>query len=186
MGRVLHDLHSQLQDIPEGTFRERHPGKLWLVGRLQHQSPKSQGMIYDLHEPKTNCISKGKARVSYEFGRKVSILTEQTPTRVVADRVYHGHGVETTRMLISRTRRGLAPLLAKLLKRRSAIEPEIGHLKSDGLLARSPLKGTFGDAIFAILCGYAHNIRKILAYIRALNTAILEAMLLATNPKTNA
>ena len=41
--------------------------------------------------------------------------------------------------------------------------PEIGHMKTDGRLARCPLKGTSGDAIFAVLCGCWHNIRKILA-----------------------
>ncbi len=94
-----------------------------------------------------------------------------------------GHGIEATRVLISGTRRGLTPLLAKLLKRRSAIEPEIGHMKSDGRLARCPLKGTIGDAIFAVLCGCGHNLRKILAHIRALIAAILAAVLIALRPK---
>ncbi|KDB04401.1 hypothetical protein U879_06915, partial [Defluviimonas sp. 20V17] len=154
-----------------------------------------------------DCISKGKARVRYEFGTKVSIattidggfvrgtrafpgnpydghtlsealeqveiLTEQTPALAVFDRGYRGHGVETTKVLISGTRKGIMPALAKLLKRRSAIEPEIGHMKSDGRLARCPLKGTIGDAIFALLCGCGHNIRKILAHLRAILTAIL-------------
>ncbi|MDE3028975.1 MAG: hypothetical protein KGH84_11310, partial [Paracoccaceae bacterium] len=88
-----------------------------------------------------------------------------------------------TRVLISGTRRGLTPLLAKLLKRRSAIEPEIGHMKSDGRLARCPLKGTFGDAIFAVLCGCGHNIRKILAHLRALMIAILAVVLAAVSPE---
>ena len=59
-------------------------------------------------------------------------------------------------------------MLAKLLKRRSGIEPEIGHMKADGRLARCPLKGTFGDAVFAVLCACGHNIRKTLAHLRAL------------------
>ncbi|SEO22719.1 transposase, IS5 family, partial [Paracoccus alcaliphilus] len=74
---------------------------------------------------------------------------------------------ETTRVLISGQRRGITPALAKLLKRRSAIEPEIGHMKSDGRLTRCPLKGRIGDAIFAVLCACGHNIRKILAHLRA-------------------
>ena len=160
-----------------------------------------------------DCISKGKARVRYEFGTKVSIattidegfvvgmralpgnpydghtlaealeqveiLTDRRPSLAVVDRGYRGHGVETTRVLISGTRRGLTPLLARLLKRRSAIEPEIGHMKSDGRLSRCPLKGTFGDAIFAVLCGCGHNIRKILTHIRALLAAILAVLLAA-------
>ncbi len=43
--------------------------------------------------------------------------------------------------------------LKRLLRRRSAIEPEIGHMKTDGRLSRCPLKGTTGDAVFAVLCG---------------------------------
>jgi IS5 family transposase len=41
-------------------------------------------------------------------------------------------------------------------------------MKTDGRLSRSPLKGTFGDTLFAVLCGCGHNIRKILAHLRAL------------------
>ena len=37
------------------------------------------------------------------------------------------------------------------LRRRNAIEPIIGHTKSDGLLERNHLAGATGDAIKAIL-----------------------------------
>jgi IS5 family transposase len=37
--------------------------------------------------------------------------------------------------------------LKRHLRRRSAIEPEIGHMKGDGLLGRNFLKGMQGDAI---------------------------------------
>ena len=82
-------------------------------------------------------------------------------------------------MLISGTRRGLTPKLIADLRRRSAIEAEIGHMKTDGRLSRSPLKGTLGDALFAVLCGCGHNIRKILAYLRALLAIIIAAILSA-------
>ncbi len=52
-------------------------------------------------------------------------------------------------------------------------------MKSDGRLARCPLKGTIGDVIFAVLCGCGHNIRKLLAHLRALITAILTVLLMA-------
>ena len=41
-------------------------------------------------------------------------------------------------------------------------------MKSDGRLARSPLKGRTADAIFAVLCACGHNVRKILAHLRTL------------------
>ena len=98
----------------------------------------------------------------------VAILTDHPPKRAVVDRGYRGHSVGSTQVLISGARRGLTPILAKALRRRSSIEPEIGHMKTDGRLSRCFLKGTIGDAIFAVLCGCGHNVRKILAHLRAL------------------
>ena len=108
---------------------------------------------------------------------QVEILTNHRPDLAVVDRGYRGHGVDKTRVLISGSRRGLTPKLIADLRRRSAIEPEIGHMKSDGRLARCPLKGTIGDALFAVLCGCGHNIRKILAHLRALLSLIIAAIL---------
>ena len=215
-GRVMRDLRRHLDDMPTGPLRDRLATKLALVSRLLHQQPKGNDKIYSLHEPEVDCISKGKARVRYEFGCKVSltttldkgfvvgmrsfpgnpydghtlgpaleqveILTDQRPDLIVVDRGYRGHGVEATRVLISGTRRGLTPKLIADLRRRSAIEPEIGHMKTDGRLARCPLKGVIGDAIFAVLCGCGHNIRKILAHLRALWRLIVVAILAAFRP----
>ncbi|WP_439118587.1 IS5 family transposase [Marivita sp.] len=209
-GRVMRDLRRQIDLLPPGAFRETVLGTLVLVSRLLHQAPRGSGKIYALHEPGADCISKGKARVRYEFGTKVSIattidkdfvigmralpgnpydghtlaealeqveiLTDQRPELAVVDRGYRGNVVETTRVLISGSRRGLTPPLQALLRRRSAIEPEIGHMKTGGRLARCPFKGTWGDAIFAVLCGCGHNIRKILRHLRKL-FAVLLAMI---------
>ncbi len=113
---------------------------------------------------------------------QVEVLTDQRPALAVVDRGYRGHGVETTRVLISGTRKGMTPALTRLLRRRSAIEPEIGHMKADGRLTRCPLKGTAGDAIFAVLCACGHNIRKILAHLRALLSLLIAALIGAFEP----
>ncbi len=210
-GRVMRDLRRQHDEIPEGPLRERVLDKLVLVSRLLHQRPKDPGKIYSLHEPEVDCISKGKARVRYAFGTKVSIattlkggfvvgtrslpgnpydghtlgealeqvaiLTGRPPKRAVVDRGYKGHGVEHSQVLISGTRRGMTPSLAKALRRRSSIEPEIGHMKSDGRLSRCFLKGALGDALFAVLCGCGHSIRKILPHLRALLAAVITIVL---------
>ena len=104
---------------------------------------------------------------------QVEILTDTRPQRAFVDRGYRGHRVEGTEVFISGQRRGMTAALKKNLRRRSAIEPTIGHMKTDGRLARCPLKGKIGDALFAVLCGCGHNIRLILAYLRKLVTAIL-------------
>ncbi len=108
---------------------------------------------------------------------QVTILTDQRPTLAVADCGYRGHSETRTRVLISGTRRGLTPKLIADLRRRSAIEAEIGHMKTDGRLSKCPLKGTVGDALFAALCACGHNIRKILAHLRAWLAWIVAAIL---------
>lgn len=100
---------------------------------------------------------------------QVERLTGQVPATTFVDRGYKGHGVDPGRshVLISGTRK-LSKLLKRDLRRRAAIEPELGHMKSDGLLGRNFLKGVVGDAQNVILCGAGHNMRKILAHLRAL------------------
>ena len=100
---------------------------------------------------------------------QVERLIGRVPETIFVDRGYKGHGVPEarSRVLISGTRK-LGYALRRHLRRRAAIEPEIGHMKGDGLLGRNFLKGMEGDAINALLCGAGHNLRKILARIRAL------------------
>ena len=59
------------------------------------------------------------------------------------------------------------------MRRRCAIEPVIGHTKSDGLLERNRLAGAKGGAINAILVGTGHNIRLLLAWLRVLLPLLL-------------
>ena len=104
----------------------------------------------------------------HEALEQVEILTDQRPDMAFVDRGYRGHGVDHVKVFISGARRGVTRTIAKLLRRRSAIEPMIGHMKTDGRLTRCPLMGTTGDALFAVLCGCGHNIRMILRHLRAI------------------
>jgi transposase, IS5 family len=63
-----------------------------------------------------------------------------------------------------------------MIKRRSAIEPTIGHMKTDGRLRRNPLKGELGDALHAVLCGAGHNISLLPKKLRLLFTFIVWAI----------
>ena len=51
--------------------------------------------------------------------------------------------------------------MSKLLKRRSAIEPVIGHTKHDHGMKRNYLLGKVGDRINALLSGCAWNLKKL-------------------------
>ena len=52
-----------------------------------------------------------------------------------------------------------------MLKRRAAIEPTIGHLKSDNRLNRNHLTGQEGDRINALLAAAGYNFRKLLRWL---------------------
>ncbi len=84
--------------------------------------------------------------------------------------------MQNVKVFISGAKRGVTRTIAKLLRRRSAIEPMIGHMKNDGRLTRSTLKGTDGDALFAVLCGCGHNIRMILRHLRELLCRLIRAL----------
>jgi len=96
---------------------------------------------------------------------QVAQLTGVVPTQAFVDRGYRGHAADRPQVWIAGAKRGVTAALRKKLKRRNAIEPVIGHRKSDGRLARNFLKGTTGDAMNAILAGAGHNLRKILRHL---------------------
>ena len=101
------------------------------------------------------------------------ILSGVKPQRCYVDRGYRGHGEIDTQVFISGQRRGVTRTIKKELKRRSAIEPEIGHMKNDGRLGRCYLKGREGDAMNVLLVACGHNLRKILAWLRSFFAWIL-------------
>lgn len=94
-------------------------------------------------------------------------MTGIKPAIVSVDRGYRGHGLDTTitKVLIAGTR-GLKGRLKHLMRRRSAIEPAIGHMKSDGHLGRNYLKGAKGDKINAIAAAFGHNFRLLLNFFK--------------------
>lgn len=99
---------------------------------------------------------------------QVERLTGVMPQRCHVDKGYKGHDVNPKKchVIISGTRKDITKALKKEMRRRSSIEPEIGHQKSDGKLGRNWLHGSQGDALNAMLCGMGHNLRKILARLR--------------------
>ncbi len=101
-------------------------------------------------------------------------------TRIVADRGYRGHNASPDmgfKIYISGQRRGVTDAIKRQLRRRSAVEPVIGHAKAEHRTSRNFLKGPHGDAANAILAAAGYNFRRLLAWLamiwRVLTTAIL-------------
>jgi IS5 family transposase len=92
------------------------------------------------------------------------------PKQVVVDLGYRGVDVDNPGVeIIHRGRyKSMSTQQKRWLKRRQAIEPLIGHTKSDHRMERCWLQGAIGDALHAISCAAGYNIRWLLRAIARL------------------
>lgn len=97
---------------------------------------------------------------------EMNLNREQMIKRAYVDKGYRGHNYQGEIIVMNSGQRPKITKIKKELKRRSSIEPIIGHMKNSCRMARNYLKGAFGDSINAILSAAAHNLRLILAQIR--------------------
>ena len=120
----------------------------WVVAIQAHH-----GNPYDGHTLKSS-IEKAEG------------ITNWKAKNVNVDLGYRGHdydGQAQVNIVNRITIKNKAKCLMKWLKRRSAIEPIFGHLKSDNRLERNLLKGKDGDHINAVLAACGFNLRKLYA-----------------------
>lgn len=125
-----------------------HKEGLCLSSQALHGNP------YDGHTLKQSILEA-------EEGSGVPVET------VFVDRGYKGNDLKDRKVYRSGQIQGITAALKKAIKRRQAIEPHIGHMKSEGKLGRNFLKGIFGDKVNALLVGIGHNLRLILRWIEA-------------------
>jgi len=101
---------------------------------------------------------------------QASILLQDTgakPDTVFVDLGYRGvdHDNPELRIIHRGKSKRITEQERQLLKRRQAIEPIIGHLKSDHRMDRCHLKGEMGDRLHAVLCAAGYNIKWLLRMI---------------------
>ena len=94
-------------------------------------------------------------------------ITRVDITNVFVDKGYRGNdykGAATIHISGSSSRR-LTRTQKQCRKRRSAVEPKIGHLKTHNRMGRCFLKGLTGDAINVVLAAVGSNLQKLLRAI---------------------
>lgn len=93
---------------------------------------------------------------------QVERLTGVAVKEAFVDKGYRGaqHHPAGVKVYVS-GRKHLSRRLTRMLKRRSAIEPVIGHTKHEHGMERNHLQGRVGDRINALLSGCAWNLRKL-------------------------
>ena len=123
--------------------------------------------------------------------RQVEGVAGRAPEHVFVDMGYRGHDYDgQVEVHVDRRRRGrINKSVWRWMKRRAAIEPTIGHLKSGKRLDRNRLKGTLGDKLNVVLSASGMNFAKLLTGLRsieALLSPILAWLLEALQPPVSA
>jgi IS5 family transposase len=87
--------------------------------------------------------------------------------RLLTDKGYRGHNAPPDykfRVSISGQKREVTPRIKRELRRRSAVEPVIGHLKAEHRMGRNYLWFRRGDAANAVLAAAGYNFRRLIRW----------------------
>jgi len=106
-----------------------------------------------------------------------------TLSRIILDAGYKGHNAPPShrfKVYTAGQKRGLTEQIKREMRRRSAVEPVIGHLKDDHRMGRNHLAHSQGDAANAVLAAIGYNFRRILAWIAFL-CAVIWAIIASNN-----
>lgn len=90
--KVVRQMQATLEKVTRTVCRKiaktrttvtQHPA-LTTINRYLTQPSRGPERVYSLHEPEVSCISKGKSHKRYEFGNKVSIVTTNQNSWILA------------------------------------------------------------------------------------------------------
>ena len=173
-GRKLYSLHApEVECIGKGKAHK--PYEFGCKVSIATTNRRAAGGQFVLH-------AKAFHGNPYDGHTLASVLEElQTLTgievkRTYVDKGYRGHNApKPLRVYRSGQKRGVFGVIKRELRRRSAIEAVIGHLKTDGHLGRNFLKGPHGDQANAVLTATGYNLRLVLKWLRLLLRLISQA-----------
>jgi len=167
----LYSLHApEVECISKGKARQRYEFGV----KVSVASTLREGLVVGIRAMPGNPYDGHTLDEAIE---QAEILSGTRAHTVFVDKGYRSACPAGVRVFMSGQRRGMTRSLKAQLKRRSAIEPTIGHMKTDGRLGRNWLKGTLGDRLHAVLCGAGHNLRMILRKLRLLFALIYACLL---------
>jgi len=115
----------------------------------------------------------------------IEALLGNTIERLHTDAGYRGHNAPPEykfKVYTAKQKRRVTPQIKREMRRRSAIEPVIGHLKSEHRMDRNYLAGRHGDASNAILAAVGYNFRRLIRWLTLLIALVLFAI--STPPKS--
>ena len=108
-----------------------------------------------------------------------------TLNRILADAGYRGHNAPPAsrfKVYTAGQKRRMTEQIRRQLRRRSAVEPVIGHLKADHRMDCNYLAHRLGDANNAVLAAAGYNFRRLQAWLRLLLRVVLYILALSDQP----
>jgi IS5 family transposase len=111
---------------------------------------------------------------------EMEALIGNTIQRILADAGYRGHNAPPDykfRVYTAGQKRRMTHQIKREMRRRSAVEPVIGHLKAEHHMGRNYLAHRAGDAANAVLAAAGYNFRLLLRWMRLLLSAIIDVFL---------
>jgi transposase, IS5 family len=110
---------------------------------------------------------------------EIEQLVGSTLQRILSDAGYRGHNAPPQhrfRVYTAGQKRGMTDAIKRQMRRRAAVEPVIGHAKSEHRLGRNYLAHKAGDVINAVLAAVGYNFRRLAAWFRLLLSTIRIAL----------
>ena len=97
-----------------------------------------------------------------QIGGTLYVSTDKEVGNMFVDLGYCGNNYQQKgKIYTPLTKKKITPKLKVMQKRRSAVEPVIGHLKQYGRMGRNYLKGVIGDILNPIISAVGFNLRSI-------------------------
>jgi transposase, IS5 family len=159
--KKLYSLHEpEVQCISKGKARQRYE-----FGQKVSLSTTNRGnWIVGVQ------VCPGNPFDGHTLASTISVVEKTTGVNVEAayvDKGYRGHDYrgEATIHIAGSSNKNVSRVIVRRRRRRSAIEPKIGHMKNENRLGRCYLSGLPGDRINAVLAAAGSNLRKLLRAI---------------------
>jgi transposase, IS5 family len=183
-GRKIYSLHApEVECIGKG--KAHAPYEFGVKVSIATTLKRSKGGQFALH-------AKALPGNPYDGHTLNSVIPDMERTignqlsRILADAGYRGHNAPEShkfRVFTAGQKRRVTPAIKRQMRRRSAIEPVIGHIKAEHRMGRNYLAHAHGDAVNAILAAAGYNFSLLLRWFRQLLWLFAVALSILQKPR---